>query len=885
MPTKIHQNQQMKITLKLKFIIVLIVLVFNACHFIKSPFHKQMAYTTIDSASMKQILEAIRTGNNKNNNSADEEDRIYRAAAAKSWDLVNTDLEVAFDYSKAQLKGIATLTLMPHAYNQDSLLLDAKGMDILAILDADTQTRFSLPFHYDGKKLAIRFPKAISVGVAKKVRIEYVAKPNDIIVQGSDAITSDKGLYFINNDGKEVGKPRQIWTQGETESNSCWFPTLDKPNQKMTQCMRITVQDSNDITLSNGKFVSRTKNQDGTFTDYWVQSLPAAPYLTMMVVGRFYVEHDTWNGLDVNYYVEPEFKPYAKLIFGKTPAMISFFSSQLGIDFPWEKYSQIVVRDYVSGSMENASATLHGEFLQYDSRDYIDDTKEDYICHELFHQWFGDLVTCESWSNLPLNESFATYGEYLWIEHERGAMEAGMHLEDDKRKYFKEAAFKQESLIRFRYEDKEELFDRHSYQKGACILHMLRYELGDAVFFKGLRSYLNKNKFKSVEVHDLRLAMEEASGLDLNWFFNQWFFRSGHAKAIVNRAFNEETKTQHVAINFSKEEDKASKKYQLSVKVDFYFKDSVHHEKLILDKWSNEFDFSFAEKPLFVIIDANRALLWELSDNKSKEELMFQLVRAPLYQDKKEAVDLLLEKDEMTLEEKKPLIEYCLAHEFYGVKAFGLEFMEFIREKDLEIFYPQLSTLLMVEKNSSLRVSLLRIINKMGKTHDILPLLRSCTNDSSYWVMSTAIDLLSVKDLGTALKICQANEHIQNAKVMNSINTIYSQDTTANHANYFINSVSKCKGFDRNVRLREIDFYLRRTNIDFACQTIKGIASLKPLVLNGYNGSFFSDMAGFFQYKKLILEDEMMRAKYSEEGYNLAKHRLETYTTILNLLK
>src|SRR4030095_11474544 len=220
--------------------------------------------------------------------------------------------------------------------------------------------------------------------------------------------------------GEEKDKPTEIWTQGETESNSVWMPTIDKPNQKSTEEISMTVP-AKYVTLSNGLLVSQKKNTDGTRTDTWKMDLPNAPYLFFMGVGDFAVVKDSYKGKEVSYYVEKEYAPVARKIFGKTPDMIALFSKLTGVDYPWVKYSQMVGRDYVSGAMENTTATLHQETAQQDARELTDGNRwEDVIAHELFHQWFGDYVTTESWSNISLNESFATLGSQLWNEYYYG---------------------------------------------------------------------------------------------------------------------------------------------------------------------------------------------------------------------------------------------------------------------------------------------------------------------------------------------------------------------------------------------------------------------------------------------------------------------------------
>ena len=333
------------------------------------------------------------------------ETREYQAANTRTFDLIHTTLDVRFDWEKQQLSGKAELTLKPYFYATNQLELDAKGFDLRAVsLKKDGQLQ-SLKYTYDKEKIYIELDKEYKRSETLTVWIDYTAKPEELEAEGSAAITDAKGLYFINANGEDKDKPKQIWTQGETESSSCWFPTIDSPNENMTQDIKITV-DSRYSTLSNGLLVSSRPNGDGTRTDQWKQTKPHAPYLAMMAVGEFAIVKDKWKGIDVDYYVEPAFEPHAKAIFGETPKMLDFYSDVLDFPYAWEKYSQIVVRDYVSGAMENTTATIHGEFLHRTQRELIDSDNEKIIAHELFHHWFGDLVTCESWSNLPLNESY-----------------------------------------------------------------------------------------------------------------------------------------------------------------------------------------------------------------------------------------------------------------------------------------------------------------------------------------------------------------------------------------------------------------------------------------------------------------------------------------------
>jgi aminopeptidase N len=370
-------------------------------------------------------------------------------------------------------------------------------MEIKEVAIVKGANKTQLKYQYDGLQLFIKLDKMYKGAEKYTIFIDYISKPDELKVEGSAAITDAKGLYFINPLGEDKEKPIQIWTQGETEANSVWMPTIDKPNQKSTEEIYMTVP-TKYVTLSNGKLMSQKKNTNGTRTDYWKMDLPHAPYLFFMGVGDFAIIKDYYKGKEVNYYVEKKEAPFAKEVFGNTPAMIQFFSTKLGVEYPWVKYSQIVGRDYVSGAMENTTATLHQESAYQNSRQLKDgNIWEETIAHELFHHWFGDLVTAESWSNLTLNESFANYSEYLWDEFKYGKDSADEHNLDNLIGYLQSGS-ENKDLVRFKYSDKEDMFDGVSYNKGGRILHMLRNYVGEDAFFKSLNTHSDNDNFTSV---------------------------------------------------------------------------------------------------------------------------------------------------------------------------------------------------------------------------------------------------------------------------------------------------------------------------------------------------------------------------------------------------
>ena len=545
----------------------------------------------------------------------------YRQTHTKSTELKHTKLKVNFDYAKEQMNGEEWLTASPYFYPSDSLVLDAKAMLIHEVALDRNGSKTPLKYEYKNDILKINLDKTYNRNQDYTVYIKYTSRPNEVKDKGSAAITDAKGLYFVNAQGKDADKPTQIWTQGETEASSAWFPTIDKPNQKTTQEIYMTVPDKY-VTLSNGLMKSSVKESNGLRTDHWVMDKKHAPYLFFMGVGDYAVVKDKWRNIPVDYYVEKEYEPYAKQIFGNTPEMMEFFSKVLKYDYPWSKYAQITARDYVSGAMENTTAVLHQESAQQKPGDLIDENRwEDVISHELFHHWFGDLVTTESWSNLTVNESFANYSEYLWNEYKYGKDFADYTLMKASEGYFRDPSNVTKDLVRFNYHSKEDMFDGVSYNKGGSILHMLRNYLGDDAFYAGLNDYLKTNEYGTGEAHQLRLSLEKVSGKDLNWFFNQWFFSNGHPKISYTTTYEPVKKQVTVTVN----QTQLGENFQFPLALDLYENGkSTRKNVWVSAKEKNDFTFQVSKNPEFLNINADGVLLAEFTETKTPEQYFTQ---------------------------------------------------------------------------------------------------------------------------------------------------------------------------------------------------------------------------------------------------------------------
>ena len=585
----------------------------------------------------------------------------YKGERDKINNLIHTKLKVDFNFDKSQLNGEAWITLKPHFYTTEKVTLDAKSMLIHEV----KLNGVKIPYNYFEDELTVDLGRSYTNLENFEIYIKYTAKPEEVKQKGGKFIKDAKGLYFIDPKEIDPNKPTQIWTQGQAESNSCWFPTIDSPNQKSTQEIYITVPEKF-TTLSNGKLISQNINTDKTRTDYWKMDQPHAPYLFFLAVGEFSIIKDSWKGKPVDYYVEKEYEEVAKEIFGKTPKMLEFFSNLTGIEYPWNKYSQIVVRDFVSGAMENTTAVIHAEDAYQTKGQLIDENKwENTIAHEVFHHWFGNLVTAESWSNLTMNESFGNYSEYLWLEHEYGKDKADAHLYNDIKMYFDTPEDNLKNLVRFDYQHHDDMFDLVSYNKGGAILHMFRNVLGDEAFFETIKRFLKQRKYNTTEVTHFRLIAEEVSGKDLNWFFNQWFYGNGHIKFKVTYSYNKTKNTVDVTINQSE------KVFEFPLTIDVYEPNGVANYTVFVDAKVKTFTFNYTQLPKLINVNANRSLLAEITDTKTVENYIYQYQNAPKYLDRREAI-IELSKHQANKEAFK-IMTQALSDKYYEIRILALE--------------------------------------------------------------------------------------------------------------------------------------------------------------------------------------------------------------------
>jgi len=682
--------------------------------------------------------------------------RSYQAAYPRINDLEDTRLDVRFDFAKRYLYGKEWVTLHPHFYPTDSLELDAKGMAIHAVDLVAGSVRIPLNYTYNGWTIRISLGRYYTRKEKYTLFIDYTSKPDKLPdVQGSAAILSNKGLYFINPDGKDPYKPTEAWTQGESQSNSVWFPTIDRPDQKTREQIAMTVPDRF-TTLSNGSLISQHKNTDGTRTDTWKMRHPNSPYLFMMAVGPFTIVKDHWKGIPVNYYVEKAYAPYALDIFGHTPAMIEFYSHILGVPYPWSKYDQVVVRDYVSGAMENTTATLLGEFMYKTRRQLLDDdyANESDIAHELFHHWFGDLVTCKSWSNLTLNESFADFSEMLWAEHEYGKDLGESHSYNAMQAYFRfAAAGNDHPLVDYYYKKREDVFDAVTYDKGGRILNMLRHTVGPDAFFKSLHYYLETYKYHPASAKDLLLAFEHITGKDLNWFWNQWYYGQGFPKLDISYLYPENKPEVSIVVR----QTQPGPVFELPFAIDLY--ESGHPQR----HWVNMMDridtftFGYQVKPDLVNVDAEKALLVQKVDHKTLDNYIYQYAHAPLFLDRREAIVACAAAQTTDTGARRVILD-ALHDRFYGLRDLAEKNLRITDPEIRTMAIPILKSLAVHDPNSGVRAGALQLLSLTSANGVFPEMVKTALQDSSYRVESMALNMMFRYDSAAALNQARSME-------------------------------------------------------------------------------------------------------------------------------
>lgn len=437
-----------------------------------------------------------------------------------------------------------------------------------------------------------------------------------------------RGLFFNLPDSNHPRRPRQIYTQGEEEENRNWFPCWDYPNDKGTSEVIATVP-AGMMAISNGRLVSHDRTPDGRERWHWLEAVPHSSYLNSLVVGDFVAIEDSWNGIPLNSYVNPADLARGRENLGRLRDMVDFFSTKIGLPYPYEKYSQTFVADFLFGGMENISATTNTDGSLYDRRARQDQRSESLVSHELAHQWFGDLLTCRDWAHVWLNEGFATYFQKLYYEHWLGPDELTMELMGSADAYMNEDTGRyRRPLVEHRYGHEQMMIDSHTYQKGAWVLHMLRREVGDSLFWLGIHEYATRHRAGSVETDDLRRAFEESTGRSLEGFFKEWVYGAGYPEFEISTEWKEHAHLFTIRVRQDQKVDALTPLFRQPLEFEVWTAAGPRTYKMEMSRREESLVLPLSEKPFNVRLDPRMAVLKKARFEKKEGEWLHQLAHS-----------------------------------------------------------------------------------------------------------------------------------------------------------------------------------------------------------------------------------------------------------------
>ncbi|MDX2254949.1 MAG: M1 family metallopeptidase [Pseudanabaenaceae cyanobacterium bins.39] len=644
-------------------------------------------------------------------------------------------LDLALDIPQQTISGTCKIRLKPVRSGITELVMDAVSLRIDHVTIAIGQDTAEVKvanseFDYDGEFLKIYLPEPTQAGVTLEIAIAYAAEQ------------PQRGIYFVQPTADQPQKPTQVWTQGEDEDSRYWFPCFDYPGQLATSEIRIRVP-RDLMVISNGELIE-VKDYKKEKSYHWYQKEIHPSYLMTLAIGDFIEVKDEWKGKPVTYYVDRHrSEEEAMLTMGKTPRMIEFFSQKYGYDYAFPKYAQVCVADFIFGGMENTSATLLTDRCVLDQRAALDNrSSESLVAHELAHQWFGDLLVIKHWSHAWVKEGAATYAEVLWTEHEYGAEEAAYYLLGEARRYIAEDRDRyRRPMVTHVYREAIELYDRHIYEKGGCVYHMLRTELGDDLFWQAIHHFVRTNAHKTVETVDLLRAIEEATGKNCLFLFDQYVFRGGHPEYKVGYSWDSDNGLAKVTVTQTQEE-----LFDLKIPIGFGFENPADTQvfKVRIFEKEQAFYFPLRQKPQYISFDQGNNYLKQVTLEYGMAELKKGLVANPDPIARLQCAEALAKKG--SLEAVKVLGEALLSEPFWGVRVEIAENLASIKiDQAFEALARGLS-----DPDARVRTAVITGLaqNKVQKSLDLIkPLIKK--GDPSYTVEATAARLTG--DLAAAL--------------------------------------------------------------------------------------------------------------------------------------
>lgn len=560
-------------------------------------------------------------------------------------DMLHMKLGITIeDMNTREFRGRQTIRLTPLGWDLETLDLDAKALTIEGVSCEGHTTTFT----HDGRELAVTFEPPVPLGQEATVVIDYAAK------------NPPQGLVWNIESREYPGRAAQLHTQGQPETNSYWFPCHDFPNDKLTTELEVTVP-AGFVVSSNGTLIGvKREARQGPGTNrlapyetfHWMQDKPHASYLVSLVVGKFDMVDLGTKSLPMPVYVPPGRGGDVARTFGKTPEMIEIFGQVLGQPYPWDRYAQVLVWGFNNGGMENTSATTLYDTAILSEESAKDRDLNGLISHELAHQWFGDLMTCNSWEHIWLNEGWATYMTPLWQERTAAPLGGRDVYDTTIRAYFDGviggdtgSAPDTPGMVSKVYTHPWEVFRRgaNPYGKGASVLHMLRRKLGDDAFFGGVRLYVERFKFKTVETADFRRCLEEVSGESLERFFWQWCERPGVPNVVITQDFDPRTRVLSLSAEQKQAINGDNPAFALSIPVWISTTSEPNGRWIMIemDGKTASATTTLDSEPTIIAVDPELTCLMGFDMEQSPDRWMEQVRRGPTHAAKIQAIRAL----------------------------------------------------------------------------------------------------------------------------------------------------------------------------------------------------------------------------------------------------
>ena len=541
-------------------------------------------------------------------------ERPFHSTPDREKDMIHMSLDIEVDITEGCISGSVSHTFTPFSSNCQRISFDSDRTAIHGV----TLKGQTLDFQLNGQTLWIDLDKSYSWEDTITVKINYTSYPT-------------MGFYFVRPDSSYPEKQLQGWTQGEDTDNHFWVPMHDYPNDKMTWECKLTV-DKPLSAISNGELVSVNEQGDQRIF-HWRENVPNVSYLLSVAVGDYKKIEDEWDGIPVNYWVyQHHDRDDALRSFGKTPAMMEFFSDITGVRYPFEKYDQTILEDFMWGGMENVTNTHQTDRTMHPENVRPIHSSDGLVAHELAHQWYGDYLTTRNWANVWLNEGFATYLDLLWTEHETGPELAEYErLGNLSATVWADRSYRRPTVQPYYY-NSIELFDSNIYAKGSIILNMIRRILDDDAFFRGLQYYTRTNAANNVETTDLKKAFEVTTGKNLDWFFDQWVYKPGIPEITASYRYNRRSKLVSLTLKQTQDVESASLfKLPMTVVID---DGNIHRHEIFFDKEEDTFTFPAEMEPLMVVVDEGQQIPKRLTFEKKTDKLLYQLQNAPAPNDR-----------------------------------------------------------------------------------------------------------------------------------------------------------------------------------------------------------------------------------------------------------